>query len=200
MAKAVKQVEPTTGTEPETPKTPVSPETLAVENKELMEILSNIATGMSKLTDRVERMENGGKNDFKREVKSEDITAAQSGREGVDSRIVKIVDEMLGEDFRIRLEPHKDGRLGYLFTLVVPPRLSDLGSAQRPVTGEDGKYKKNEDGSFVLETYQPEDFRSRAISSAGNLEDIKEHCERVRAHIVSYYTKMSKPLPEFKIK
>lgn len=180
-------------TKPEEEQKPAQPD--------LTEVLGSIVQQLDKLDSRMAKLEDGGKNEFKKHASAEDVAKATEGREAVDPRIVETVNSMLGEDFGIRIEPHKDGRLGYLFTLVVPPRLSDLPESDRPVKDpETGKYKVSPDGSTVMERYKPEDLRSKAISSTGNIDDIKQHCEKVRANIVAYYQKMQKPLPEFKIK
>lgn len=164
-------------------------------------MLSSLVPVVKNLSDRLDTIETGGKGDFKKEVKAEDVKAAKSGREGVDPRTVQIVDETLGEDFGIAIEPNKDNP-GFLFTVIVPRRLSDLSPRTRPVYDSEtpGKYRMTPEGTPVEEEYWPEDRRSRAIASWQSYDAIRDHCERVRSYIVAYYQKTKKPIPEFKLK
>lgn len=136
---------------------------------------------------------------FKLEAKPEDIEKAKADREGIDERIVKIIDETLGEDFGIRLMPNKD-RPGFNLTFIVPSRLSLLPKEDRPIKIKGGDYKTDGKGNVIKEEYQPEDRRSKQIASTDNFSAVQDHCERVRANIVATYQKLNKPLPEFRLK
>ena len=85
-----------------------------------------------KLEKKIKRFETGKDDRFKEEAKVEDIKEAADGREKIDPRTVKIVDEVLGEDFKIRINSNED-KPGFLFTLIVPNRLSLLDKDSRPV-------------------------------------------------------------------
>lgn len=175
------------------------------DNAELMSILGALGEGMKNINKRLDKIETGGANDFKGEVSEEDVKRASQSRErhGVDAKTCKIVDEVLGTDFGIEMEGYKD-RPGFLFTVVVPPRLSELPISQRPVLDSDpekqpGTYLKDKWGNIVLEDYQPADKRSRALSSSASYDSIKEYCELVRTFIVNSFNKKKKPLPAFKV-
>ena len=156
--------------------------------------------GFDKRLNELEIKAGGRDNRFKGEARVEDIEAGKIARKDVDPRLVKIVDEILGEDFGIEIEP-RDGQPGFLFTVLVPQRLSELSIKTRPIKGEDGEYVIDPKTKTPKEEeYWPEDRRSRAIASYQSFDAIREHCERVRAYIVSWYQKMSRPLPEFKLK
>lgn len=172
----------------------------------LKEVLGTVKKGFEKFEKRMTEVEieikaiKTGKDDrFKLEAKAKDIKVASEGRESLNPKLVKIIDEMLGEDFRIELEPRKEG-VGFTFTLIVPRRLSLLPKTDRPISGKDGKYKKNKKGEVITEEYYPEDRRSKALSTMDSWDAIKKHCERVRANIVATYQKMNKPLPEFRLR
>lgn len=168
---------------------------------EMLEILKGVADMVGALDKRVKRIETGGVDDFKAGVKSEDVDAAKSGRSGVDPKITKIVDELLGEDFGVEMAGYND-RPGFLFTVIVPRRLSDNVQGTRPIfdPAAPGKYMKDAEGNVILQDYYPEDRRSRSISNVENYDALREHCERVRSYIVSSFQKQSKPLPEFKVR
>lgn len=192
------------------PNNSVPPETVEKEpktqrkNDSLEEVLGSIgkmAGILENLDSRLSKMENAGKgNEFKANPNPEDVEAGKATRSNVDPRIVNIVDEILGEDFGIEIVPNKDNP-GFLFTIIVPERLSDLQKSSRPIVDElTGKYVRDESGIPKEEEYQPEDRRSRAIASHQSFDAIREHAERVRAYIVSYFQKMSRPVPEFRLK
>lgn len=147
----------------------------------------------------LEGMKTGKDERFKLEVKSEDVEKGKVDRERIDPKIVKFVDNMLGEDFGIRIKANKD-KPGFLITLIVPQRLSLIPKAERPILLEDGRYERDKKGNNVLEEYYPEDPRSRAIATADNYDAIKQHCERIRANIVATYQKLNKPLPQFRLR
>jgi hypothetical protein len=167
----------------------------------LSTMMSDLVVGMTAISRRVERMETGGANEFRYHQKPEDIARAAEGRVGVDERITKIVDTILGEDFGISLERIDDNSLGLLFTLTVPQRLSDIKEDMRPVVDPTTLVvMKDARGQDILEKYWPGDRRSRAIPTGSSFDLIREHCERVRAYIVATYQKTNRPSPEFKIK
>lgn len=171
-----------------------------VNMADVLGVVKGIANKMDSIETRLDKVETGGANDFKKEVVASDIASAATGKEGIDPKIVQMVEELLGEDFKIEVEGFSD-RPGLLFTVIVPPRLSDVQPSQRPILdSETGEYRMTKGGETELETYQPEDRRSRAISSIQSYDAIRQHCERVRSYIVTYYQKASKPIPEFKIK
>ena len=195
-------------------KTPKVEEEKNVKNAEpdLMDLLKGISEGLGDIASRMDKMEtevgdmkNGGVNKFMREAKQEDIEAASEGRVGIDPKLSKIVDEMLGADFGIELQPLGD-RPGFRLSILVPPRLSDNVRDRKPVLETDengnptGQYKKDAMGATVFESYIPEDRRSRIISSSDSYDAVKQHCERVRGYIISFFQKTNQPLPEFKLK
>ena len=167
----------------------------------LSSMMSDLVMGMTAMARRVERMETGGANEFRYHQKPEDVAKAAEGRVGVDERIVKIVDTILGEDFGVALERIDDASLGLLFTLNVPQRLSDIKEDMRPVMDKaTGQQKVDERQQPVSEKYWPGDRRSRAVPTGSSFDLIREHCERVRAYIVATYQKTNRPTPEFRIK
>lgn len=180
---------------------PVAPQ------NELMDILKGLAGSMGDISDRlgglekkVKVMESGDKGAFKEGAKEADIASVSEGRSKIDPKVVAIVNEILGSDFGIELKGREDTP-GWMFTLVVPDRLSDNVSEKRPILDPEkpGEYKKNVFGDVEYEDYRPEDRRTRAISDADSYTAIKEHCERVRNYIVAYYQTSKKPLPAFKV-
>lgn len=178
------------------------------ENDQLMGILKELAGSMSEISERMGKMESrvrkiegGDREAFKYEAKDEDIASAEATREKVDPKVISIVNEILGVDFGIEMAGRQDSP-GWLFTLVVPERLSDNAIEKRPILNPErpGEYKKDPFGQVEFEDYRPEDRRTRAISDADAYGAIKEHCERVRNHIVAFYQTSNKPLPPFKVK
>lgn len=197
-AQAVKLGQPGVVISPEKP----GEENAVVEaDTEMMAVLKSLASAVGSINKRLTKIETGGVNEFMESAKVEDIEKASAGRAKIDGRVVDIVNRTLGEDFGIKMDTFPD-RPGYLFTLIVPQRLSDTPASERPVMDEVTRsYKQRPDGQGVMtETYYPEDRRSRALSSEQSFDAIKEHCERVRSYIVAYYSKMNKPLPEFRLK
>ena len=167
-------------------------------------LMGMMGTMIGKVDDinlRLQKVEGPNGNEFKNNAKSFDIESASILKTDLDPRVVKIVEETLGIDFGVELQTFDD-RPGFLFTVIVPTRLSDTSTSTRPIIDSDtGKYKVQEDGKTpVLEDYTPQDRRSRSIGSAQSYDAIRDHCIKVRSYIVSYYTKLSKPIPEFKIK
>ncbi len=183
------------------PPGPKVPEESASDMDRVLNAIGKVAEQVGNIDSRLKKIEGPTGNEYRRDAKMEDIDTASKTKEAIDARIVKIVEETLGVDFGIDMDTFPD-RPGFLFTVIVPTRLSDMPPSTRPGKDpETGKYKVLEDGKTpVLEDYIPEDRRSRAIGSAQSYDAIREHCNRVRSYIVSYYAKVSKPLPEFKIK
>lgn len=163
--------------------------------------VEGLANQVEFLNKRVGRFEDGGKNEFKNDVKSEDVAAADATKEKVDPKITKIVEDTLGIDFGVLIEGYTD-RPGFMLTLLVPERLSPVPKGTRPVIDPaTGTYKVDEKtGLNVEESYWPGDRRSRALGSSASYDVIQEHCNRVRANIVAFYQKLNRPLPEFRVK
>ena len=191
-----------------TTKTPVPPA------DDQNEILRAIATGITTLGDkfvaldqrletiegRVNRIETKGRDDFKNGAKKEDIEAAAEHRKGVDPKIVHIVDEILGTDFGVQMGPLGDNQIGYLFTLLVPDRMNDNPIEKRPLKDQDGNFQKDALGGVKFENWQRPDRRSKVLSSAEGYGAIREHCEKVRAYMVSYYAARNQPMPQLNVK
>ena len=142
----------------------------------------------------------GDKDAFKRDAKASDIAAVAKNRKGIDPKIVAIVDEMLGTDFGIEVAPMGGDQMGYMFTLIVPDRLNDSPIEQRPVLESPGVYKKDAQGNVVMEQYRAPDRRSRRLATADGYQAMRDHCEKVRAYIHSYYAAMKKPMPVLQVK
>jgi hypothetical protein len=165
--------------------------------EKIMAALSGVATSVSAIEKRVNRIEEGGKNDFMNEVKEADIESANKSKSSADPRVVAIVEETLGIDFGVEVLPNPNNP-GFQFTILVPQRLSPIPGAYRPVIDDETRqYKKD---PKTDEPYWPGDRRSRAIGSTDSFDIIRDHCNKVRAHIVTYYEKLKKPLPEFKLR
>jgi len=171
------------------------------EMQQVLDMMGTVLGKVEQLDGRLTKVEGPNGSEFKNDAKAADVEVANRMKEDLDPRVVKIVEETLGIDFGVELQTFED-RPGFLFTVVVPNRLSDMPPSTRPViNSETGKYKVQEDGKTpVLEDYIPQDRRSRSIGSSQSYDAIRDHCNKVRAYIVSYYTKLSKPIPEFKIK
>lgn len=174
---------------------------------ELMDILKGLAGSLGDISDRlgglekkVQKIEGGDKGAFKEGAKDADIAQVSEGRSKIDPKVVAIVNEILGSDFGIELKG-RDDTPGWMFTLIVPDRLSDNVTEKRPILDPEkpGEYKKNAFGDVEFEDYRAEDRRTRAISDADSYTAIKEHCERVRNYIVAYYQTAKKPLPAFNV-
>lgn len=170
------------------------------ETKQLIEAVGSLTNMVQDIDHRLKDVETGGRDRFMKDASEEDIQRAAEHRQKVqDPKLIEIVDNTLGTDFGIDIEPNKD-RPGFLFTIIVPERLSLLPMRQRPKKSEGGGYEKAGDGSTVMEDYKPEDRRSIMVSTLDSYDSITKHCEKVRAKIVSDYQKMQKPLPAFDIK
>lgn len=196
MARTPKKTDAAIPSNEVTANTKEAPET----TPDLLGVLSKISTQLSGMEARITRIETGGVNDFMGDALPEDVQAAQEGRAGIDPKITKVVDEILGSDFGIEISDNID-HPGFLFTLIVPQRLSGMPMSQRPVYEEGSReYKKNEYGEVVMEDYYPEDRRSRQIGSTQSYDAIRDHCNKVRGNIVGFYQKMKRPIPEFKLK
>lgn len=186
----------TSGPAPVTVKADVMSDT-----QRILEAISGLAKRVDSVTTRVDRMQDGGKNEFKNNVQSEDVENASKNKEGMDPKIVRIVEETLGVDFGVTIDGFID-KPGFLLTLHVPKRLSNIPETERPLVDR-------ETGTYVIdpktklpseERYWPGDRRSVALGSTASYDVIQQHCNRVRSFIVAYYQKTSKPLPEFRIK
>lgn len=166
----------------------------------IMEAIGGVVKSVDDIGKRVARIENGGKDDFMGEMKQADVDSAQQSKSKADPRVVAIVEETLGIDFGVEILPNPNSP-GFNFTVLVPQRLSPIPGSSRPVIDPaTGEYKKDERGGQVEENYWPGDRRSRAVGSTDSFDLIRDHCNKVRAHIVTYYEKMKKPLPEFKLR
>lgn len=171
------------------------------DTERIMNAISGVASSVDNLNKRVNRLETGGKDDFKLDVKTEDVQEASRGKESLDPRIVKIVEDTLGIDFGIEVKGNND-RPGFELTILVPQRLSNIQETFRPVRDEvTGQYKVDEKTKQVIEEkYWPGDRRTIQLGSTASYELIQERCNRIRSFILSWYQKSNKPTPEFKIK
>lgn len=175
------------------------PEKGPAPDSDLLSLMRGIKDSLGSLDDRLSQLEGRPSSAYKAEARSEDIERASESNSSVDPKVVAIVEEILGTDFKVSLKSYED-RPGFLFTVTVPSRLSDNVLDQRPKKKENGEYEKDSFGNVVMEPYYPDDNRSKSIGSADSYTSIREHCEKVRAYIVNHYQKMNKPLPEFKYK
>ena len=170
---------------------------------ELTQVLSGMVSTLQKINERLTTLEvktGSPDNSFKQGIQGKDVQEADVTRIGVDDKIVKIVDEVLGQDFGIEVTP-REGQPGLNFTLLVPRRLSNIEESTRPIKGEDGEYIIDPKTKMAKqETYWPGDQRTRAIAAHQSYDSIKEHCEKVRSYLVMYYQKLNRPIPEFKLK
>ncbi len=186
---------------PQTPgENPVSEGPLS-DMAQLMAAIGGIAKSLDSVVQRVDKIETGGKNDFMNEIKQSDVDSANDSKKHADPRVVQIVEETLGIDFGVNIEPNPNSP-GFQFTVLVPKRLSPIENSTRPILDpEVGTYKVDPKTQLPIEEiYWPGDRRSRAIGSTDSFDVIRDHCNKVRAHIVTYYEKLKKPLPEFKLK
>lgn len=180
-------------------------DTVTVEKVDKIDMLlkgmSTIINQVETISSRVSKLEGKPSTDYKLDAKQADIDAAAKMKENVDPKVVSIVEEILGVDFGVELTPHGD-RPGFLFSIIVPQRLSELKPSMRPIINElTGEYEiDSKTKEPKSETYFPVDRRSRNIGSAQSYDAIREHAERVRAYIVGYYQRNKKPVPEFKLK
>lgn len=182
-------------------KSPVPTEEPAKEvPNPILEALQAVTKSLSNLDARMSKMEGKPSSEYRTEVKTADVESADASKKNIDPRIAQIVEESLGTDFGVELTQYED-KPGFLFTVIVPQRLSDLTQDSRPVRDpETGAYKTDSIGNMQFETYYPTDRRSKHIGSTQSYDAIKDHCDRIRGYIVSYYQRMKQPLPEFKVK
>lgn len=171
------------------------------DTEKILAAIGGVVSRLDGVEKRVNRMEVGGKDDFKMDMKTEDVQAAASGKESIDPRIVKIVEDTLGIDFGIEIKGNND-RPGFELNILVPRRLSNVAETFRPVRDEvSGQYKIDEKTKQVVEEkYWPGDKRSMQLGSTASYELIQERCNRIRSFILSWYQKSNRPSPEFKIK
>lgn len=163
--------------------------------------IGGLATRLDATEKEIGRMKDKGVNDYKMDMKDEDVAAASQNKSNVDPRIVRIVEETLGVDFGIELESYND-KPGVMLHILVPRRLSMVPTAFRPVRDpESGKYMVDPKTQQVVEEeYWPGDKRSLSMGVSSSYELIQQHCNRVRSFIISWYQKMSKPIPTFNLK
>lgn len=171
------------------------------DTERIMNALGGLHTAVEGISKRVNRLEQGGKEDFKLEAKTEDVQAAAVGKESIDPKIVKIVEDTLGIDFGIEVKGNQE-RPGFELTILVPKRLSNVPTSFRPVRDEiTGQYKIDEATKRVVEEeFWPGDRRSMQLGTTASYEIIQERCNRIRSFILSWYQKMNKPTPEFKFR
>lgn len=169
--------------------------------QKLLNMMSTVVKQVDGMDKRLKSVESNGKGDFKLSVKESDVKSAEESKVGVDERIVRIVEDVLGVDFGVEITPNPNGP-GFQFSVLVPERLSEIRRSTRPIPDpETGKYKLDpKTNQVVEEEYWPGDKRSRTVGSTDSFDVIRDQCNRVRAYIVSYYEKNKKPLPEFKLR
>ena len=171
------------------------------DTERILEAVGGLAKNVESLQKRVNRIETGGKDDFKMEVQTADVQEASRGKESIDPRIVKIVEDTLGIDFGIEIKGNGD-RPGFELSILVPKRLSNVPDSFRPVRDYvTGQYKIDEKTKQVVEEkYWPGDRRSMQLGTTASYEIIQERCNRIRSFILSWYQKTNRPSPEFKLK
>lgn len=168
--------------------------------KQLLKMMGQVVNKVDSMDKRLTSVETNGKGDFKLSVKEEDVENATKSKSGVDERIIRIVEDVLGVDFGVEVMPNPNGP-GFQFSVLVPERLSEVKRSSRPIIDtETGKYKLGPDNKVIEEEYWPGDRRSRAIGSTDSFDVIRDQCQRVRSYIVSFYEKNKRPLPEFRLK
>lgn len=176
----------------------VTPTAPASEISELLGAVKTMISKVNQLDQRINRIETKGSEDFKTGAKDEDIEAAKASKEGLNPRLVQIVENTLGIDFKVELLGNKENP-GSMMTVLVPERLSPVARAFRPVKGEDGKNQVDpKTGRDIEEEYWPGDRRSVALGAADSYDMVQAHCNRVRSNILAYYQKTNKPQPEFR--
>lgn len=187
-------------TSPENSSDMPAAKTISDTDRILMAI-GGLASRVEGIEGKVRRMEDKGVNDFKMDMKEEDVIKAAENKSSVDPRIVRIVEETLGVDFGIEMEGFSD-KPGVMLHILVPKRLSMVPTAFRPVRDpESGKYKVDPKTQEVVEEeYWPGDKRSLSMGVASSYEMVQQHCNRVRSFIISWYQKMNKPIPTFNLK
>lgn len=178
----------------------VPQDTENTDMKKLMGMMSQVISKVDTLDKRMTSVETSGKGDFKLAVKEADVQSASESKKNIDQRIVKIVEDVLGVDFGVEVTPNPNSP-GFLFSVLVPERLSEVKRTTRPIKDETtGEYKLNEKKVVVEEEYWPGDRRSRSIGSTDSFDVIRDQCNRVRSYIISYYSKNKLPVPDFKLK
>ena len=161
--------------------------------------VGSIDDATKKNAEDIKAIKTGDKDAFKRDAKTEDIERVAENRKGVDQRVTRIVDEILGTDFGVEVAPLGEDQLGYMLTIIVPDRLNDNTVEMRPVMESAGIYKKDAQGQVVMEEFRRPDRRSRKLATTDNFSAVREHCEKVRAYMHSYYAARQKPMPELKV-
>lgn len=170
------------------------------DTERILDAVAGIAVRLDKVEKEQGRMKDKGVNDFKMDVKDEDVAAASANKSTIDPKIVRIVENTLGVDFGMEVEGFSD-KPGTLLHIMVPKRLSPVPTAFRPVRDlESGKYKVDPKTQQVIEEeYWPGDRRSLSMGVASSYEMVQQHCNRVRSYIIKEYQKRNQPIPEFKI-
>lgn len=166
------------------------------EIKDILSILGAMDKKFSILENKVNTIMMPSSDRFKTEIRNEDVDKAKVGREKIPAEIVKIVDEVLGQDFGIEVN-NDPSRPGVAVTIIVPERLSDNPLMERPIKMSDGGYAQDGNGKVRYESYKEPDKRTVMMSSLTSWDALNKHCQRVKTNIVTTYQKMSKPLPQF---
>ena len=176
------------------------PEKAMSDTDKIMQAIGGLVKNVDDIAKRVNRLEVGGKDDFKMDMKTEDVAEAARTKSSLDPKIVKIVEDTLGIDFGIEIKGNSD-RPGFELSILVPRRLSSVPTAFRPIRDEvTGNYRMGADKRIIEEEYWPGDKRSMQLGSTASYDVVQDRCNRIRAFILSWYQKNNKPQPEFKIK
>lgn len=167
--------------------------------EKMLEMMSTVVGKVDKLDKEVQRMKDGGINEYKDGAKPEDVEKAEGLNSKLDPRIAKIIENTLGVDFSADVTTFQD-KPGFLLNVNVPKRLSPIPMSYRPVVdNETGAYKIDPVSKRVVEEeYWPGDKRSVALGSTDSFDIVQQHCNRVRAFILATYQKTSRPQPEFR--
>lgn len=181
-----------------------NPTLKALENpktdmEKLMEMMTSVVKKVDTIDKEVQRIKDGGVNEYKAGAKPEDVAAAESLNAKLDTRIANIIENTLGVDFSADMTTFPD-KPGFLLNINVPRRLSPIPMSYRPVKDlETGEYKKDlKSGRVEEEEYWPGDRRSVAIGSSDSFDVVQTYCNRVRAFILATYQKTNRPQPEFR--
>lgn len=177
------------------------PEKKLTDTDRILMAIGGLADRISKTESELSRIKDKGVNDFKMDMKEEDVEKASANKSNIDPKIVRIVEETLGVDFGIETESYAD-KPGAMLHILVPKRLSMVPMSYRPVRDpESGKYMVDPKTQQVIEEeYWPGDRRSLSMGIAASYEMVQQHCNRVRSFIISWYQKMNKPIPTFNLK
>ena len=177
------------------------PETTTEQDSSpVMEVLNKMMHRFDDIDRRLNRVENGGVNEYKEHAKNEDVERAAGMNSKVDKRIVDIVEKTLGVDFGVEVTTFPD-KPGILLTILVPQRVSPVVEMFRPVkdpeTGEIMRDPKSQ--REIEEKYWPGDRRSVAMGANDSFDVVQKHVNRIRAFIVATYQKSNRPQPQFNL-